>query len=90
VAKGSDTADSDIDLMVVSSDLSYADLLTALSDTENKLGRPVKPTIYKPVELQRKLKGDNAFLQRVLEQPVIFLIGSKDDLEGTRKPRKDR
>ena len=90
VAKESDTAGSDIDLMIVSSDLSYADLFTVLSEAESKLGRPVKPTIYKPAELQRKLKEDNAFLRRVLEQPVIFLLGSHDDLKRTRKPRKDR
>ena len=90
VARGSDTASSDIDLMIVSSDLSYADVFAALSKAENKLGRSVKPTVYKPAEIQRKLKGDNAFLRRVLEQPVIYLVGSHDDLEGTRKPRKDR
>ncbi len=90
VAKGYDTAGSDIDLMIVSSDLSYADLFAVLSEVENKLGRPVKPTVYKPAEFQHKLKGGNAFLQRVLEPPVIYLIGSQDDLERTRKPRKDR
>jgi predicted nucleotidyltransferase len=90
VAKESDTAGSDIDLMIVSSDLSYADLFTVLSEAEDKLGRSVKPTVYKPAEFQRKLKGDNAFLQRVMEQPVIYLIGSQDDLERTRKPHKDR
>jgi DNA-binding transcriptional ArsR family regulator len=58
------------------------------AEAESKLGRSVKPTIYKPAELQRKLKGDNAFLQRVMEQPVIYLIGSQDDLERTRKPRE--
>jgi predicted nucleotidyltransferase len=90
VAKGSDTAASDIDLMIVSSDLSYADLFTVLSEAENKLGRSVKPTVYKPAELQRKLKANNAFLQRVMEQPLIYLIGSRDDLERTRKSRQDR
>ncbi|MFC1657068.1 nucleotidyltransferase domain-containing protein [Candidatus Moduliflexota bacterium] len=90
VAKGSDTADSDIDLMIVSSDLSYADLFTVLSEAEDKLGRSVQPTVYKPAEFQRKMKGENAFLQRVMEQPVIYLIGSQDDLERARKPRKDR
>ena len=90
VAKESDTAGSDIDLMIVSGDLSYADLFTVLSEAEDKLGRSVQPTVYKPAEFQHKLKGDNAFLQRVMEQPVIYLIGSQDDLERTRKPRKDR
>jgi predicted nucleotidyltransferase len=90
VAKGSDTADSDIDLMIVSSDLTYHDLFASISEAENTLGRPVKPTVYKPAELQRKLNEGNAFLQRVLEQPVVFLIGSSSDFERTRKPRKDR
>ena len=90
VAKGSDTAASDIDLMIVSSDLTYADVFSALSKAENELGRAIKPTVYKPAELQRKLKESNAFLRRVLEQPVIFLTGSHDDFQGTRKPRKDR
>lgn len=83
VAKGSDTATSDIDLMIVSGDLTYADLFHVLSGAENKLGRAVKPTIYKPAEFKGKLLGDNAFLKRVFEQSVIFLIGSRDDINGT-------
>jgi len=90
VAKGSDTASSDIDLMIVSSDLSYADLFTVLSEAESKLARSIKPTVYKPAEFQRKLKGGNAFLQRVMDQPTIYLIGSHNDIERTRKPRQDR
>jgi predicted nucleotidyltransferase len=83
IAKGNDTAHSDIDLLIVSNNLSYSDLFPSLSETENKLGRTVKPTVYKPAELHHKLREDNAFLNRLLEQPVIFLIGSDDVLKGT-------
>src|SRR5690348_5530000 len=41
VAKRSDTARSDIDLMIVSGRLGYADALTALAGVEEKLGRKI-------------------------------------------------
>jgi len=46
VAKRQDTASSDVDLMVVSDELSYADLFGALESVGRQLGRPVNPTIY--------------------------------------------
>lgn len=82
VAKRSDTARSDIDVMIVSSKLGYADALNAMADAEEKLGRKINPTIYPPAELAKRIKSDNAFVKRVLEQPKIWLIGSEDDLRA--------
>jgi predicted nucleotidyltransferase len=81
IAKGSDTAKSDIDVFVISDNLTFADLFNVFSPCEAKLGRPVNPSIYSRQELQRKLADKNAFVSRVLEQPKIFLIGSADDLQ---------
>jgi predicted nucleotidyltransferase len=83
IAKGSDTASSDIDVLIVGEDLAYADVYGALSANEARLGRPVNPSIYSMKELRRKLADDNAFVSRVLEQPKIFLIGSDDDLPSS-------
>ena len=80
IAKGSDTAKSDIDVLIIGTELAYADVYEALSAHESDIGRPVNPSIYSTQELQRKLAEDNAFVSRVLEQPKIFLIGSDDDL----------
>lgn len=80
IAKGSDTVQSDIDVLIIGKELAYADVYGALSPSEAQLGRPVNPSIYSMQELQRKLADDNAFVSRVLEQPKIFLIGSADDL----------
>lgn len=80
IAKGNDTAKSDIDVFVIGTDLTYADIYGLLSANEAQLGRPVNPTIYSMQELQDKLADDNAFVSRVLAQPKIFLIGSNDDL----------
>jgi len=79
VAKGQDTAQSDIDLMVVSDSLSYADLFAALEDSANRLGRPVNPTVYSQHELAKRVREDNAFLKRVLAQPKLWLMGDRHD-----------
>ena len=80
VAKRSDTAHSDIDLMVVSDTLEYADLFGALEQVATALGRTVNPTIYTMQEFTKRVKQKNAFLTRVLAQPKVWLIGAEHDL----------
>ena len=79
VAKKQDTAKSDIDLIVVSDSLTYADLFAALEDSTNRLGRKVNPTVYSSRELAKRRKQGNAFVTRVLAQPKIWLIGGERD-----------
>jgi predicted nucleotidyltransferase len=80
IAKGDDTAASDIDLMVISDRLTYADLFAALERASTQLGRKVAPTIYSSKELAKRVKQDNAFVARVLAQPKLWLIGDERDL----------
>ena len=80
VAKKQDTAASDIDLMVVSGSLTYADLFAALEEASARLGRKVNPTVYSPQELTKRMKQGNAFVTRVLAQPKIWLVGGESDL----------
>ena len=84
VAKATDTAASDIDLMVVARGLRYSDLFEALTAAENKLGRKISPTIFSRQEFAKKLETDNHFVNRVLSQPKIDLLGSEDVV----RPRK--
>ena len=90
VAKGTDTASSDIDLMVIGDKLSYPDIFPLLTKAESRLGRAINPTVYSRRELRRKLQDGNEFLSRVLKQPRIFLVGTDDALEKPRKSRKNR
>ena len=80
VAKRRDTTRSDIDLMVVSDKLTYADVYGALEAAGAKLGRTINPTVYSRKELTRRVKEGNAFIKRVLEQPKVWVIGSENDL----------
>jgi predicted nucleotidyltransferase len=80
VAKKNDTATSDVDLMVISDRLSYADLFAALEAVGIRLGRPVNPTVHSSGDLARKLAEGNAFVKRVMAQPKIWVFGNDESL----------
>lgn len=80
VAKRSDTAASDIDVLVLSETVDYAEVFAALQSAEEKLGRTVNPTVYTPASWRKKRKEGVAFVLRVAAQPKMFLIGTEEDL----------
>ena len=80
IAKQTDTASSDVDLMIVSDSLAYSDVYATLESVSQRLGRTVNPTIYTHKELAKRIKGGESFVTRVLEQPKIWLIGGEDEL----------
>jgi len=80
IAKRTDTASSDIDLLLLSDELAYADVFAALEAASSTLGRPVNPTILTSAELRKRLENEESFLTRVLAQPKIWLIGGEDAL----------
>src|SRR5216684_2645787 len=94
VAKGTDTARSDIDLMVIGDELNYSELYGALLNVETVLGRKVSPTFLSPKDWRRKASDKGSFISKVNVLPKIFVLGSEKDLNyeqrGTRQSRKDQ
>jgi len=80
VAKRSDRATSDIDLLVLSDTLSYSDVFEALQPTEARLGRPVNPTVMSLRDWRMKRSRKDSFVARVAAQPKLFVLGTDDDL----------
>jgi len=80
IAKGTDTAQSDIDLMVICDDLTYSDLYSALQEAEATLRRRVQVSLATAAEWKRKLAAGNPFVTKIQAQSKIPLIGSTDDL----------
>lgn len=80
VAKRQDTAASDIDLMLITDKLAYADVFAVLEDVGARLGRMVNPTLLSRKELAKRIADDNAFVTRVLAQPKLWVIGGEHDL----------
>ena len=80
IAKRTDTSASDVDLMLLSDQVSYADTFAALEAASSRLGRKVNPTILTSKEFYKRVKAEESFLTRVLAQPKVWIIGGDSDL----------
>lgn len=79
MASGTESAGSDIDLMVVG-DAGFAEIVDATYAAQATLGREINPKVMSASEWQTKKAERNAFLQDVLNKPRIMLIGDADAL----------
>lgn len=80
VAKKSDRADSDLDLMILSDELSYPDAYLALQGAEQVIARPINPTVMRVGEWRHKTGEPDSFAKRIAAQPKIFVLGSESAL----------
>jgi predicted nucleotidyltransferase len=83
VAKGEETANSDIDLFVISN-LALADLMKALTVVEKELGRKINPSIYTNKQVKSRIKQKNAFITRIMKQPKLWILGDENELKKLR------
>lgn len=84
VAKKTDTSKSDIDVMIVGKNISLGKVLALLVPLESQLGRKINPTCFTPAEFKRRRAERDSFVNRVLAQPVVALIG---DAPGPARAR---
>jgi uncharacterized protein len=89
IARGEETSSSDVDLMVVGG-VSFADVASALSESEPKLGREVNPTVYGPREFREKLTAKNHFLSTVVKDKKLFVIGDEHEFRRLGQERLAR
>jgi len=75
VAKQTDTAQSDIDVMLVGKNLLLGKVLELLVPLEAQLGRKINPTCFTPAEFKRRRAQPDSFVNRVLAQPILPLTG---------------
>jgi uncharacterized protein len=79
VARREETTGSDVDLMVVGS-ARFDEVLARLSKAEAALGREINPTVYSPREFKAQLADGNNFLNTVVTEDKLFVIGNEDEL----------
>ena len=79
VARGSETASSDVDLMLIG-DVTFKQAVELLYPVQTTLGREVNAQVLSPAEFRRKARKQ-AFLVDVMAKPKIFLLGNEHDLE---------
>lgn len=76
-AKNEATTASDIDLMLIGNEIDYSNVMELLAAAEQSLSRTINPTIYTPQDITAKIAAGNHFLIRVLQQPVVPLLGNQ-------------
>jgi len=86
VANGSFRATSDVDVLIVGA-VTFAEAVSVLSPTQEKLRREVNPSVYPSEEFRRKLRGGNHFLTAVIREPKVFLIGGEHELAELAEER---
>lgn len=84
MAKGTDTARSDIDVMLVGKNLLLSKVLELLMPLETQLGRKINPTLLTPAEFKRRRGERDSFVNRVLAQRTVPLVGDVPGPAGTR------
>jgi uncharacterized protein len=82
VARSDERSSSDVDLMIIGQ-VGLADIVPALRRAEGRIARPINPSVYTPEEFRSKLKAGNHFLQSVLKEKVVFILGQGDELAAT-------
>lgn len=87
VAAGTESASSDVDVMVLGT-ATFADLARALAHVSETLRREVNPTAMSIRDFARKLASGDGFAVSVAASPRIWLIGGEDDFAELAAHRK--
>ena len=86
VAAGAESAESDIDLIVIGS-LSLRQLSRLLSGVAARVGREINPHVFTVEEFTRRMKARDHFISTVLAAPKLFVIGNEDELTTMGRER---
>lgn len=78
VAQQTDTASSDIDIMLVGRDLRLSEVIECLQTLELELGRKINPTCYTEQEFTVRQADPDSFVSQVLKKPVVDLLEQHD------------
>ncbi len=73
-ARGDESPESDVDLMIVGS-VTRRELASALAPAARDLGRELNPVILSAEEFAARRQGGDHFVEAVLAEPRIWLVG---------------
>lgn len=79
VARGTENIGSDIDILIVG-DISFADAVKAFYPVQNIVKREINPKVYTKLEWKTLIKDHNGFVNEILQEPKLFIIGKMNDI----------
>jgi len=78
LAKGTNHARSDVDLLVVG-DLGLQQAIAAVAPLENRIGREISVRLYSREEFRERRARQDSFIQSVMAGELVPLLGTPDD-----------
>ena len=84
LVRGDEHSHSDADVLVVG-DVTFSEVVTALSQVQETIRREINPIVYPPDEFRSKLAADHHFLKTILNSAKFFLIGDEHELTKLAK-----
>jgi predicted nucleotidyltransferase len=79
VARGAETAGSDVDMLIIGA-VDFGAVVEALYPAQQQLAREINPKVYSVREWRNKLKEQQPFVMDVLAKPKIFVVGGDNEL----------
>ncbi|WP_058533732.1 nucleotidyltransferase domain-containing protein [Legionella saoudiensis] len=79
VAKGTENLGSDIDVLIIG-EVDFTEAVAALYAAQASLGREINPKIYSREQWKASLQKQDLFIQEVLNNPKLFIMGAEHDL----------
>ncbi|MEP6591515.1 MAG: nucleotidyltransferase domain-containing protein [Gemmatimonadota bacterium] len=79
VAKGSQTARSDIDLLLLG-EATLSEVVPLLRSAELRLAREVNPSVYPVAEFRKKVRARASFLTQIIAGQKLFIAGDEREL----------
>ena len=79
-AKEKEDSFSDIDLMIIGNPNEDI-LISKISSTEEKLKREINYSIFSPEDFKEGLKKNEVFLEEIISNPKLFIIGNQNEME---------
>ena len=80
-AKGQESLSSDVDLFVIG-DIPSKGLSSLLSRPKRELGREINYAVFPIEEVRKRMRLKDRFLNTVLRNKKIFIVGDKDELKA--------
>jgi predicted nucleotidyltransferase len=81
IASGSESARSDVDVLIISN-TGYREALDRMMVIEKQIGRPINVKHFRAKEFQDLARSGNAFAMNIISGSKIFLKGSANGLEA--------
>ena len=87
LARGELKTQSDVDLLVLG-EVRLSDLAPRLQAAGDRMGREVNPSVYTAADFTAKRRAGQHFVQSVLSQQKLFVMGGEDELQAALQTRK--